>query len=119
VEAEQLVAVGGGARGDDGAAACAHGVAVGLEARHGAGGVVHLEDAVDVADVVGPVPLLPARLEDDLHDVATRVLRTKLRHCKLIANPVNMSLTTAHACEFDTASAGMAFRALHLMQPMA
>jgi hypothetical protein len=42
---------------------------------------VHLEDAVDVADA-GPVPLLPARLEDDLHDVAARVLRTKLGHCK-------------------------------------
>jgi hypothetical protein len=31
------------------------------------------------------VPLLPARLEDDLHDVATRVLRPQLRHCRCIA----------------------------------
>ena len=40
-----------------------------------------LEDAVDVADGAAAVSLLPARLEDDLHDVATGVLRTKLRHC--------------------------------------
>uniref|UniRef100_A0A0A9CQY2 Uncharacterized protein n=1 Tax=Arundo donax TaxID=35708 RepID=A0A0A9CQY2_ARUDO len=80
VEAEQLVAVGGGA-GGDGAAAGADGVAVGLEAGDGAGGVVDLEDAVDVADRT--VTLLPARLEDDLHDVAPGVLRPQLRHCSV------------------------------------
>jgi hypothetical protein len=79
VEPEQLVAVGRRPGGDDGAAAGAHGVAVGLEAGDGARGVVHLEDAVDVAD--GAVPLVPARLEDDLHDVAPRVLGTQLGHC--------------------------------------
>jgi hypothetical protein len=81
VEPEQLVAVGRYPGGGAAAGAGADGVAVGLEAGDGARGVVDLEDAVDVAD--GAAPLLPARVEDDLHDVAPRVLRTQLRHCEL------------------------------------
>lgn len=96
VEAEELVAVGGATgvllvgRVVAEAARCSgrgveveeragfDGVTVVLEAAEDALGVVDLEDALDLADRM--VLLLPAGLEDYLHDVSSGILRPQLRH---------------------------------------